>query len=136
MTGRNGTGGGPDLTYDQRQDIFDRDGRRCLKCGSREVTMQHRRAKGMGGLGKKHPKLTCADGVALCGVHNTEAEGSGQAEALRFGWKIPRLCPVASSNIPYFDMLTRTWWLPDDTGRRKAVDGAWAADRIKSVNRK
>lgn len=87
----------------------------------------------MGGLGKKHPKLTCADGVTLCGRCNVGAEAELQSECLRLGWKIPRLCPVASREIPYYDMVAAQWWLPNDTGGRVAVDPGWAMDRIKAV---
>lgn len=119
-----------DLTEGQRAQILERDRERCLRCGGRPPTLQHRRAKGMGGRGKKAVPLTCADGVALCLSCNERAEGNLQQEALRYGWKIPRLCPMPAQQIPYYDRLSGSWWLPDVEGGRTWVDPGWAAARV------
>lgn len=108
----------PDLTSEQRSLVILRDRERCLRCGGRPATIQHRRAKGMGGLGPRGPKLTCADALVLCAICNAGVEAQWQEEAITFGWKIPRSCPVPSTAIPYFDRMTHGWWLADPTGGR------------------
>lgn len=123
-----------EISEDDKVLVLLRDMGRCLACGWHLPTIQHRQAKGMGGIGDKHPPLTPADCVVLCATHNREAEGAGQAEALRFGWKVPRNCPVPCSEVPFFDRMTGRWWLPDVLGRRHHVDPAWAAAQIKRAN--
>lgn len=125
----------PDFTPQQRERIFERDGQRCLACGHHPATMQHRKAKGMGGLGDKHESLSCADGLLLCMTCNREAEASMQRDALRFGWKVPRNTEVPLEIIPYYDRITGNWWLANATGGRKWVDPGWASDLIGKVLR-
>lgn len=120
-----------DLTAEERMIVLWRDGDRCLACGRRPPTLQHRKAKGMGGRGDKALALNCADAVALCNDCNVNAEGSMQREAKRYGWKIGRNCSVPGTEVPYFDRMTGLWWLPDAWGARRRVDGAWAVNQIE-----
>jgi hypothetical protein len=119
-----------DITAEMRLAIFVRDRERCVKCGSHNVTLQHRKAKGMGGIGEKHPDLTHADGIAMCATHNALAESADQDEALRFGWKVKRNCPIPCNQIPYYERITGNWYLPDDDGGRRWVDPGWARARV------
>ncbi len=119
-----------DITAAMREQIFFRDRLRCVKCGSAQITLQHRRAKGMGGIGVKHPDLTHADGIAMCAVHNALAEGADQEEALRFGWKIGRNCPIPAHQIPYYERITGNWYMADEDGGRTWVDPGWARARV------
>lgn len=93
--------------------------------------MQHRRGKGMGGLGYNSPDLVASDGLVLCWGCNEACEANGQAEALRCGWKIPRACLTASYDIPYYERRTGNWYLPDAAGGRRWVDPVWAAERVQ-----
>ena len=127
---RRGVGKTQDLSSADRERVLLRDRGRCLRCGHRPVTLQHRRAKGMGGLGVKAVRLTPADALALCADCNARAESDLQDEALRCGWKVPRFSPTPCHEIPYFDRLTGNWWLPNKEGRRKWVDPGWAMDRV------
>lgn len=113
-----------DLTAEEREAVLARDHQRCLACGRRPATLQHRRSKGMGGIGTKHPRLTTADGVALCLDHNVAADQNAdfRGEALAFGWKILRTCSVPSDQIPYYDRIGGNWWLPDKRGSRQPLD--------------
>lgn len=122
-----------DFTAEQRELIFERDGWRCLACGSRDVTMQHRRAKGMGGRGQKAQPLTCADGLPLCALHNEQAEASMQAAALGLGWKLKRFSLLPASWVPYWDSLTRQWWVPDEGGQREWMDANTAIQRVRTA---
>lgn len=72
----------------------------------------------MGGLGDKATPLTAADGVTLCGVHNEWATNGDPLAAKKFGWTVERKCPMPCNTIPYFDMLTASWWLPSTEGDR------------------
>lgn len=123
----------PDFSVADREQILWRDQNRCLSCGRSPVTLQHRKAKGMGGIGDKHEELSLADGLALCGTCNTEAEGSMQRDALRFGWKVPRNCPIPCNFIPYYDRITGNWWLADMVGERRWVDPGWAAAEVRAT---
>ncbi len=122
-----------DLNKADRLLVKDRDRNRCLRCGRRPATIQHRRAKGMGGVGPTGPALTPADAVLLCLPHNREAEGSMQQIALRLGWKVPRSCPVPCDQIPYFDAMTGSWWLPDTAGGRSWVPRESAEAMIRAA---
>jgi hypothetical protein len=35
--------------------------------------------------------------------------------------------------VPYFDRMTRNWWLADDVGDRQWVDPGWAMDRVQKI---
>lgn len=110
-----------DLSRDEKGRVIARDRSRCLRCGRRPSTFQHRRAIGMGGVGATGPPLTPADGCGLCLDCNVGAEGSLQDEALNRGWKIRTSSSVPSREIPYYDAMTDNWWLPDDEGEREWI---------------
>lgn len=120
-----------DLTRFQVDRIFARDGFRCVRCGSPELTLQHRRAKGMGGLGEKSATLVLSDGLSMCMQCNQACEAGGQDEALRCGWKLHRNSLVPSYDVPYYERRTGNWYLPDSAGGRKWVDPVWASERVQ-----
>lgn len=109
-----------DFTAVDRLKVLDRDGR-CVVTNRLPVTIQHRRAKGMGGIGDRHPKLTPADGLCLLGEINDRVERDMQLEAIWCGWKIPRNEPTPADDIPYFEKWSGTWWLPDTEGGRRWI---------------
>lgn len=101
-----------DFTEHIRSRIKVRDRNRCLWCGTAiGITIQHRKAKGQGGIGDKHEPLTAADGILLCAEHNEAAEANGQEIALKFGWKVRRNCPVPVELIPVYDMAYGNWYV-------------------------
>jgi hypothetical protein len=120
-----------DLTRADRALVHRRDQHRCLRCGGRPATIQHRRAKGMGGIGPTGPRLTPADAVLLCIRCNRGAEAELQQEALERGWKVQRSSPVPSTEVPYFDALSGNWWLPDALGGRAWTDAETAEAMIR-----
>jgi hypothetical protein len=125
--------GAADFTPETIQWIKARD-TYCLACGSRDITIQHRVAKGMGGIGDKHPKLNPADGILLCWRHNESVEGKDQALALRRGWKVPRFSPLRTIDIPVFDAVAGNWYMLFADGGRKWVDPGYAMDRIRMAS--
>jgi DNA-directed RNA polymerase subunit RPC12/RpoP len=129
--GRSGVRKGTrDLSKGDRELVLLRDRERCLRCGRRPATLQHRRAKGFGGLGSKGDRLTPADALALCAECNARMESDLQDEGIRCGWKISRFSATPAHEIPYFDRMTGSWWLPNKEGRRKWVDPGWAMERV------
>lgn len=72
----------------QRTVTYERDGHRCVSCGSMwSLQFQHRQAVGMGGSKRG---VNLAGGVTSCASCNPEYEGSMQTLALINGWKVPR----------------------------------------------
>lgn len=98
--------------------VKERDGERCVSCGTAwGLSFQHRRAVGMGGS-KIRP--TYADGLAACVPCNVAFEGELQSKALRLGWKVARWV-ADPSRVPYWDTTTGRWW-------RITADGPWRVE--------
>lgn len=71
-----------------RTRTYERDGHRCVSCGSiYHLQYQHRAAEGMGGY---PPRPTLPEGLTSCATCNPDYEGRLQALALRSGWKVRR----------------------------------------------
>lgn len=119
-----------DLSRADKLRVIERDRERCLRCGRRPATFQHRRSKGMGGVGPTGTPLTLADGCALCADCNARAESDLQRDALAHGWKIPRSCPIPATQIPVYDALTGNWWLLDESGGRSWIDDETAKRKV------
>lgn len=95
----------------------------CVACGSSwELTIQHRRARGMGGS-KDPATRSPANGLALCGSGTTGCHGwteANPAQATFLGWRVnqwgnPTLVPVwrhSSDYGPHWALL--------------ADDGSWS----------
>lgn len=107
-------------TQKVRTGVMQRDGERCVSCGTAwGLTFQHRRAVGMGG--SKIPP-TYADGLAACGSCNARFEGDLQTLALLNGWKVPRGVDDPA-RVPYYHAHTNRWYaLTDDGPWRVAID--------------
>ena len=101
--------------------MYERDGYRCARCGryagSGPMSIQHRRARGMGGTRQPNTNspsnliLLCGDGVRGCHGHIEQ----NRAEARKMGYNIPQF--VANPEtipVQYWD--GRTYLLKDDGG--------------------
>jgi len=110
--------------------MLERDAHRCVKCGIRHrLEAQHRRAVGMGGS-KVRPLY--ADLVTACSVHNEEFEHTGQAEALRYGWKVARWVKQPEE-VPVYYWLERVWCRLLTDGTRVRVTYAEAMEMMTAV---
>jgi hypothetical protein len=123
----------PDLSRAEQLRVIERDRGRCLRCGRRPATFQHRRAKGMGGVGPTAAPLTLADGCALCWDCNNRAESDLQQDCLEHGWKVRRFCSIPTTRIPVYDALTGNWWLLDESGGRSWIAPADAEALIHAA---
>lgn len=99
--------------------VKERDGERCVSCGTAwGLTFQHRRAVGMGGS-KLRPGY--ADGLAACLDCNTRFEQDLQTLALLNGWKV-RKWVQDPSRVPYYHAHTGQWYsLESDWPARRQI---------------
>lgn len=114
-----------DPTEKVRRGTYERDGERCVSCGTAwGLTFQHRRAVGQGGS-KVRPDF--ADGCAACASCNERFEHDLQGKALRLGWKVPRWVKDPS-RVPLFHVSTQRWYrLVPGAGRRVIITAEEAA---------
>lgn len=101
--------------------MLERDGHRCVSClATTHLEAQHRAVVGMGGS-KVRPLI--AEVVTACTIHNELYEGIMQAEALRFGWKVPTWVRdrELTVDVPVFFRPERTWFQLSTDGRRKRI---------------
>jgi hypothetical protein len=106
------------MTAKQFQPFVERDGGRCLHCGTTEgLVPQHRQ----GGMGGGRMKNRASNVITFCGAYNGAIESSAeQAEIARaHGWKLrPGDDPLTR---PVFDRMAGEWYfLDDDYNRTKA----------------
>ena len=103
-----------------RSEVYLRDGRRCISCGSWFLmTVQHRQASGMGGR-KRRP--THSELVTSCMKCNQSYEADMQTEALSFGWKVPRnIGDKKVADFPVYYPLEQSWFLLNDDATRTLI---------------
>lgn len=103
----------PALTVDR---LAERDGRRCIHCGTTEgLTVQHRANRGHGG---SRSAESPANGIILCWQLNVDMERSAAVAkwARGFGWKSSR--HVDPATVPVWDGPAGRWWLLEHDGTR------------------
>lgn len=96
-----------EFTPKQRQACWQRAQGHCEVCGARlrekGWNLHHRRGRGMGGT---RIPITCADGLVVCGMGNTEGcHGYIEAHfgwALERGYKVRRNGHLNPSEVPVF----------------------------------
>lgn len=110
------------ITTKMRQRIYERDGNKCVDCGSaNNLTLQHRVSKGMGGskMYDTYPYL-----ITMCQPCNVALESDYyRAEKGRFnGWKLSRLSkpPVNPEEIPV--KIGTGWFYLDAQGNKKPAN--------------
>lgn len=101
------------FTASQRAACFERAGGACEVCGYRlreGWNLHHRKALGMGGTKRA---VTCADGLAVCGLGNTsgchQAMDTEREWALGRGYVILRNSPLDPLDVPVFTV--REGWV-------------------------
>lgn len=111
--------------------VKERDGERCVSCGTAwALTFQHRRAVGMGGT-KVRPGY--ADGLAACGNCNSRFEHDLQSLALLNGWKV-RKWVRDPSQVPYYHAHFDAWFvLESDWPGRRQITRAEAVRMMTDV---
>ena len=111
--------------------VKERDGERCVSCGTAwGLTFQHRRAVQAGGS-KLRP--TYADGLAACGVCNGRFEHDLQTLALLNGWKV-RKWVTDPARVPYYHAATCRWYvLTDDGPWRREISRTEAISMMRAV---
>jgi gp62 family protein len=109
-------------SQETRRVVYERDQYRCARCGRHAgngpMSIQHRRARGMGG--SKSPNtnspsnliLLCGDGVRGCHGHIEQ----NRSEARKAGYNIPQFVDNPEAiPVQYWD--GRTYLLKDDGSR-------------------
>ena len=114
-----------------REAVYERDGHRCIRCGAPSpLTLQHRRARGMGGSSDPSTNGT-ANLIVLCGSGTSGCHGwveSHPTEANLAGWRVAQRCDP--ENIPVLYELEGISYLLDAAGCR-----SYASDRSLGVSR-
>lgn len=100
-----------------RKAVYERDGHRCVSCGSTSLTFQHRVSEGMGGNPDPCPP---ENGLTLCMVCNQACEASMQDLALARGWKVKRHFDPAQ--VPVFYPAEYQWYRLESTRRVPLTD--------------
>jgi len=98
------------------QKFLDRD-QHCPHCGTTDDTLvpNHRANRGHGGhkAGNQPANI-----LVMCAAINgaIEADPIKAETARKYGWKLGRY--VDPTEAPYYDMVTGTWWLLDNSYAR------------------
>lgn len=122
-----------DPTPATRAVTYERDGHRCVSCGAWvQLQYQHRAAVGMGGS-KIRPLFV--DGLTSCAICNPAYEHELQAQALRFGWKVPSWVRDRDrmADVPVYYLLERTWCRLRLDGGRVRISRARAMQLMHEV---
>lgn len=101
-----------------RKQVYDRDGNRCVSCGTTYgLQAHHRQATGLGG---RIRRPTPSELLTACGLCNASYEADKQSEALLWGIKVRRnIGGLTPADIPVFYLHDQGWFLLDDEGNRK-----------------
>lgn len=101
-----------------RSTVYERDGGQCCSCGMRNLTLNHRMNRQMGGskLRDGYENL-----VTMCSGCNTalEADASFRESGIRMGWKIQSWDDPL--RIPVYYQPFREWRLLDWEGGYTAI---------------
>lgn len=100
---------------------YERDGHRCVSCGSfGPLQYQHRAAEGMGGR-LAVPRLD--EGLTSCAICNPAYEDGMQALALVRGWKVRRFVVEQgiAYRVPVLYVPERTWFVVSTDGKRSPI---------------
>lgn len=104
--------------------VYRRDNNRCISCGSHiSLSFQHRQATGMGG---SKVKPLPHEGLTACLPCNESFEADKQSDALYWGWKVRRFCPVAVDVVPVYYRIEAAWFLLNADGSRDRINEATA----------
>ena len=117
-------GRGPTLAV--RRQVIARDLSKCQYCG-RHVrvengwySLQHRRARGMGGTRSEVANLP-ANLLLVCGTGTTECHGLIEAQPIQAAARGFRIAAGADpTKIPYMDEQGAEWYLTNDGGKVRA----------------
>jgi hypothetical protein len=99
--------------------LLERDGHKCLHCGTTEgLVPQHRKNRGMGGSKLRDVP---SNQIVLCSGFNglIEADATAASVAIAYGWKVEGL--DAWELIPVYDVTAQGWFVLDDQYNRLAV---------------
>lgn len=106
------------MTPAQFQRYLDRDGERCMHCGTTEGLVPQHRLGGMGGRRSQLPSNI----VTFCGQFNglIESDPKLAAVARYHGWKLrPGDDPLL---VPIYDRAAHAWFYLDDGYHRTKAD--------------
>jgi hypothetical protein len=114
--------------------VYERDGHRCITCGTGYgLTVQHRQATGMGGRVRRP---TPSELVTACLRDNQDYERHLQQKALQYGIKVRRnIGGMTVGQVPVYYVLERAWYLLDEEGGRTPCLPAAAAELVGWVTR-
>lgn len=109
------------MTPSEFAKFLERDGGRCLHCGTTEgLVPQHRINRGMGGYG---PLEIPSNVIVLCSRFNGLIESdAGQAHLARaHGWKLSSWDRARLTMIPVYDIMAAEWYWLDNNYSREQV---------------
>lgn len=98
---------------------LNRDGEKCLHCGTTEgLVPQHRQNRGMGGSKARNVPSNV---VVLCSAFNGRIEADAEAAALAvaYGWKLNSW--DVPGNCAVYDVTAQGWFMLDNSYRRWAI---------------
>lgn len=98
-----------------------RDGEKCLHCGTTEgLVPQHRRNRGMGG---SKARDVPSNVIVLCSAYNgkIEADVAAATRAVAYGWKVVGM--DAPELVAVYDVTAQGWFLLDNYYGRTAIGG-------------
>lgn len=108
---------------------YERDGERCVACGTgHPLSFQHRH----NALRRERPLYH--EGVTACVLCNALFEGTMQGKAYRYGWKLRRWVTADRvALVPVFVQWEHRWYLLDREGGRALISGFEATTRMRSI---
>jgi len=103
--------------------LMERDGGRCVHCGTTEgLVPQHRINRGNGG--RKSLEIP-SNVILLCSIENGLIESNPKrADVARaMGWKLRDWAVEDLLILPFYDRIAQSWFWLDNDYHRTAVDG-------------